>query len=188
MASKIEKLESANKDLESLLTQSSTQKKEAAEEAKRLRESLIEAAKTVAEVVPDPANKSTSLRIKEAVLFDFDKSSLSCESKETLSKVIGFLTYQMRTPHTQIQVIGHTDKIGSDAHDDTLSKDRAIEVKKYFVASGIPEDVVTATGMGKRQPVGTVGPQTSEVIDRENATKEQQKRNRRVEIVVSTTG
>jgi len=61
MASKIEKLESANKDLESLLTQSSAQKKEAAEEAKRLRESLIDAAKTVAEVVQDAGNKSPRL-------------------------------------------------------------------------------------------------------------------------------
>jgi len=187
MASQIEKLESANKDLDGLLKQSSAQKKEAAEEAKRLREALIEAAKTVADVVQNPNDKSISLRIKEAVLFDFDKSDLSCESKEKLSKVIGFLTYQVRTPRTQIQVFGHTDSTGSDSHDDKLSGDRASEVKNYFIGSGIPAEIVTATPMGKRQPVGFTGPQSPEVIRRENVTEEQRKKNRRVEIVVSSS-
>ena len=187
MASRVEKLESENRDLETLLKQSSAQKKEAAEEAKRLRATLIDAAKTVADVIPNPGNDSITLRIKEAVLFDFDKSFLSCDSREKLSKVIGILTNQVRTPHTQIQVFGHTDITGSDAHDDALSSDRATEVKKYFVSSGIPSEIIQAIPMGKRQPAGFSSPQSPEVIRRENITDEQRRKNRRVEIVVSTS-
>jgi outer membrane protein OmpA-like peptidoglycan-associated protein len=187
MASRVEKLDSENKDLETLLKQTSAQKKEAAEEAKRLRATLIDAAKTVGEVIPNPGNDSITLRINDAALFDFDKSSLSCDSREKLSRVIGFLTYQVRTPHTQIQVFGHTDITGSDAHDDVLSSDRANEVKRYFVGSGIPSEIIQAIAMGKRQPAGYTSPQSPEVIRRANVTDEQRRKNRRVEIIVSTS-
>ena len=185
-AARIAKLEEANKDVETLLKQSSAEKQEAAEEAKRLRETLMEAAKTVADVVPDKSNKTVTLRIKEAVLFDVDKSALECNSKETLSKVIGFLTYQVRVPHTEIQILGHTDITGTDAHDDALSDARAAAVKRYFTSAGIPEDIITAKGMGKRQPTGTTEPQLPEIIRNLNRLPEQRTKNRRVEIVVST--
>ena len=108
----------------------------------------MEAAKTVADVVPDKSNKTVTLRIKEAVLFDVDKSALECNSKETLSKVIGFLTYQVRVPHTEIQILGHTDITGTDAHDDALSDARATAVKRYFTSAGIPEEIITAREWG----------------------------------------
>lgn len=111
---------------------------------------------------------------------------MECDSKETLSKVIGFLTYQVRAPHTRLQIVGHTDNTGTDAHDVSLSRARADAVRDYFVGSGIPLNIITAVGMGKRQPAGFFAPQSEDVIRRENATPEQQKKNRRVEIVVST--
>jgi hypothetical protein len=77
LASQVAALETENKDLQNLLAQSSAAKKEAAEDAKHLRDALLEAAKTVADVAPDQTAKTMTLRIKNAVLFAVDNRSWS---------------------------------------------------------------------------------------------------------------
>jgi len=123
--SRIEKLASANKDLASLLSKSSAEKQEAAEEARRLR-GCADGRGSDRRSCHCPTRPTTRrLYGSKSGLFDVDKSALACGSKEILSKVIGFLIYHVRVPHTQIQVFGHTDITGSDAHDDALSDARA---------------------------------------------------------------
>src|SRR5205085_6586482 len=89
---------------------------------------------------------------------------------EKLAKVSGIL---LAYPGLKIQVEGHTDSIGTDAYNQTLSEHRAGEVRSYLVAQGVPENSVTAVGYGKADPVAS------------NDTSEGRQRNRRVEMVVS---
>jgi outer membrane protein OmpA-like peptidoglycan-associated protein len=132
-------------------------------------------------------NGFIALQIKEAVLFKVDQWQLECESKEKLSKLIGFLTYLIRAhSDSRVRITGHTDIIGSDSHDDTLSVNRAREVRNYFVSAGIPVGIVEDAGLGKRQPVGFSEPQSKDVIRRANQTEEQRQKNRRVEILISS--
>jgi outer membrane protein OmpA-like peptidoglycan-associated protein len=104
------------------------------------------------------------------VLFDFNKYTLKPGAREKMAKVSGIL---LAYPGLKIQVEGHTDAIGSDEYNQKLSEQRADTVRDYLVAQGVPNQTVSAIGLGKASPVAS----------NDNAAGRQQ--NRRVELVVS---
>lgn len=174
-----------NRDLQGLLKRSSAEKKAAAEEAKLIREKLMETVQTVAEIIPDTRGNPTRIRIREAVLFNRDKADLACNSKETLSKVIGFLIYQLKTTSaSQIKVDGHASSEGNDEYNKQLSLRRAKAVSDYLTGTGIPPNIIEARGFGKEQPAGYTEPQSATVIADRNRTETDRQKNRRVELVL----
>lgn len=52
-----------------------------------------------------------------------------------------------------VRITGHTDRLGSDSYNDTLSRARANTVRELLVRDGIPAQLIRTQGMGKRQPV-----------------------------------
>ncbi|HWC97407.1 MAG TPA: OmpA family protein, partial [Candidatus Sulfopaludibacter sp.] len=104
------------------------------------------------------------------VLFDFNKYTLKPGAREKLAKVSGIL---LAYPGLKIQLEGHTDAIGTDDYNQTLSEERAGSVRTYMVSQGVPAETVTAVGMGKADPVAT------------NDTAAGRQQNRRVDMVVS---
>ncbi|MBL6751279.1 MAG: OmpA family protein [Nevskia sp.] len=54
---------------------------------------------------------------------------------------------------TQVQVIGHTDTLGSMAKNEALSQRRAAFVKSALVAAGLPADRISASALGEREPL-----------------------------------
>jgi outer membrane protein OmpA-like peptidoglycan-associated protein len=75
-------------------------------------------------------------------------------------------------PTMVIEIHGHTDSIGSDAYNQTLSEKRAQSAKDYFVSKGISADRLATKGMGEQDPIAT------------NETPEGRAENRRVEFNV----
>lgn len=75
-------------------------------------------------------------------------------------------------PVPDVLVIGHTDKVGSDAFNDPLSRQRAEVVRNALIARGVAPENVVAFGRGKREPVVPTADGVAEA------------RNRRVEILV----
>jgi outer membrane protein OmpA-like peptidoglycan-associated protein len=104
------------------------------------------------------------------VLFDFDKATLKPGAREKLAKVSGIV---LAYPGLKLAVEGHTDSIGSDEYNQTLSEKRADAVRDYLVAQALNESSITAQGLGKADPVAT------------NDTNAGRALNRRVELVVS---
>ena len=104
------------------------------------------------------------------VLFDFNKYTLKPEARERLTKISGIV---LAYPDLKLDIEGHTDAIGSDEYNQTLSEKRADSVRGYLVSSGVVPDHVTAVGLGKSDPVA------------DNATASGRKLNRRVDMVVS---
>ncbi len=104
------------------------------------------------------------------VLFDFNKYTLKPGAREKLAKVSGIL---LAYPGLKIQLEGHTDSVGSDEYNMTLSQQRADAVRTYMVSQGVPAETVTAVGLGKANPVA------------DNSTPAGRQQNRRVEMVVS---
>ncbi len=104
------------------------------------------------------------------VLFDFNKYTLKPEARERLAKISGIV---LAYPDLKLEIEGYTDSIGSDDYNQTLSEKRADSVRGYLVSSGVVPDHVTATGLGKANPVA------------DNSTAAGRKLNRRVEMVVS---
>ena len=94
---------------------------------------------------------------------------LTDESKAELARMLDGLR---RRPSPDILVIGHTDRVGSDADNDRLSLQRAEFVRASLVAQGIAAERIRAAGRGEREPVV----QTADGVD--------EPRNRRVEINV----
>jgi outer membrane protein OmpA-like peptidoglycan-associated protein len=104
------------------------------------------------------------------LLFETGKSTLVPNVRENLARVAGIL---LGHPGLELEVEGHTDSVGSDPMNQTLSENRAAAVRQYLLAQGVPQDSIVSRGFGKTKPVAT------------NDTAEGKAQNRRVEIVVS---
>ncbi len=104
------------------------------------------------------------------VLFDFNKYTLKPAARERLARVSGIV---LAYPDLKLEIEGHTDSIGSDEYNQTLSEKRAAAVRDYLVSSGVSMSNVVARGMGKTDPVA------------DNHSAAGRKLNRRVEMIVS---
>jgi OOP family OmpA-OmpF porin len=97
---------------------------------------------------PKPAGEK--ITIAADALFDFDKATLRPEGKAKLDELVskaGAIKLEV------ILVVGHTDRIGSDAYNQKLSERRAAAVKSYLVGKGIEANRVYTEGKGEKQPV-----------------------------------
>ncbi|MBZ5526559.1 MAG: OmpA family protein [Acidobacteriia bacterium] len=104
------------------------------------------------------------------VLFDTGSYTLKPGAREKLAKISGIV---MAHPSLNLQIEGHTDSVGTDEYNQTLSERRAGAVKDYLVQQGVASSAVVSKGFGKAQPVA------------DNETAEGRQRNRRVELVVN---
>ena len=103
----------------------------------------------------------------EGIFFDTDKATLKPESNRALTAA-GALMRQY--PDLVLEVQGHTDSKGDDAHNQDLSQRRAKAVVSALVESGIPSSRLEARGFGETVPVA------------DNSTREGRAENRRVEM------
>lgn len=71
-----------------------------------------------------------------------------------------------------IQVVGHTDRVGSIEDNDRLARDRAGFVRKMLLEQGLSRRAILAVGRGEREPLIPTADEVHEP------------RNRRVEIVL----
>ena len=101
------------------------------------------------------------------VLFDFNKSTLQPASDGVLQQVAALMT---ANPALKIEVQGHTDNVGGDTYNQTLSEARAHSVMVWLSAHGVAAARMTAKGYGKTMPVA------------DNSTDDGRAKNRRVEI------
>ena len=85
------------------------------------------------------------------VLFDFDKYNLKPEATESLKKVSQVVQSYAQAP---LLIEGHTDGMGTHAHNMKLSDDRAASVKHWLVQNAaVPENRITTRGWGETKPV-----------------------------------
>jgi OOP family OmpA-OmpF porin len=86
----------------------------------------------------------------KGIRFQTGKAKILRASNRTLDEAVGVLT-EYSTLRLEIQ--GHTDDVGDDATNKTLSQARADAVKAYFVAKGIDEARLVAIGHGEEKPI-----------------------------------
>ncbi|MDR0777694.1 MAG: OmpA family protein [Azonexus sp.] len=102
------------------------------------------------------------------IYFDTDKDTIKPESKPTLDE-IGKL--MKSNPQLRLQVVGHTDSTGNDAHNKDLSNRRAASVIRVLAQAGIDAKRFASRGAGASEPVAG------------NDNEEGRAKNRRVELV-----
>ncbi len=88
------------------------------------------------------------------VLFDFNKSTLQPPSDPVLQKVADLL---LKDPALKVEVQGHTDNVGGDAYNQTLSEARARAVMDWLIKHSVAAGRLTAKGYGKTRPVADNG-------------------------------
>ena len=102
--------------------------------------------------------------------FQFGSAKLLRSSEKYLDNVVGMMKAY---PRMRITINGHTDNIGTEETNQTLSEKRAQSVFDYLVKHGIDASRMSCHGYGLRYPIDT------------NATEAGRARNRRVEIEVT---
>ena len=104
------------------------------------------------------------------VLFDTGRADLKAGAREKLARLTGVL---LSHPGLHVEVEGHTDSVGAEGFNQTLSEGRADSVRDYLVREGIARNTVGTAGFGESQPVAS------------NGTAAGKQQNRRVELIVS---
>lgn len=97
---------------------------------------------------PKPAGAKVTLDAD--TLFDFDKAVLRPAGMTALD---GFLEKMKDIDAEVIIAVGHADRFGSDAYNQSLSERRAASVKTYLGSKGIAANRVHTEGRGEKQPV-----------------------------------
>ncbi len=93
------------------------------------------------------------ISLKGDSLFRFNGSSMSDMlpgGRAELDRLAEQLKGMGSNAH--MRVVGHTDRLGSDAYNQNLSQRRAQTVRDYLVGRGVPAANISAMGVGKSQP------------------------------------
>jgi outer membrane protein OmpA-like peptidoglycan-associated protein len=110
--------------------------------------------------IAEPAAKEVAIpaavqivRIKEKIMFDFDKAVIRDDQKETISKVAELLN---EFPETAIALDGYASKEGPVDYNQALSLSRAQAVKDALVAEGVAADKINVLGHGATSDFGDI--------------------------------
>lgn len=123
------------------------------------------------DVVKDKLEKdleATGKAVLYGINFDFNSDVIRPESKPTLDKVITILKEK---PDWKFSVEGHTDNVGGETLNQTLSEKRAASVVKYLTGAAIDASRLASKGYGFSQPIAP------------NNSESERAQNRRVELV-----
>jgi outer membrane protein OmpA-like peptidoglycan-associated protein len=120
-------------------------------------------------VVEAPKPKEEKAIILKNVFFDTDKDILRPESFSELNKLKQLL---LENPAMRIELRGHTDSQGSDAHNLDLSARRALAVVVYLTKNGIDGSRLQSKGFGETAPIDS------------NDTVDGRQNNRRTEFII----
>ncbi len=106
------------------------------------------------------------------LLFETGRSELRGGGAKHLDKLTNFLT---KNQDRTVVIEGHTDNVGSEDSNISLSQRRADSVRSYLVSHGIASGRLAASGMGEGSPIAG------------NDTASGRQENRRVEVVIANT-
>ncbi len=110
-----------------------------------------------------------TLDMPSGITFGFNSSDVNAQFYPVLDKVSATLSEYNQTT---VNVVGHTDSIGSEAANQALSERRARSVSGYLQSHGVATQRLVVSGRGETQPVDT------------NDTEAGRANNRRVEITL----
>jgi outer membrane protein OmpA-like peptidoglycan-associated protein len=95
------------------------------------------------------------LRVQEKyalILFDFDKDTIEAQNQEIVNMIVA----RIKTlPQATVEIVGHTDNIGTEAYNLKLSERRAVAVYKLLAAAygEAPGERIRYSGVGPNTPL-----------------------------------
>lgn len=115
----------------------------------------------------EDTNADIKFALQAEVLFGKDSAKLSAEAN---SRIAGIAAEAKKQNATKVRVFGFTDNLGSSAHGDVLSKQRAEAVNRVLSSELDATVTFEIRGYGEQYPIA------------DNSTEEGRKKNRRVEV------
>jgi outer membrane protein OmpA-like peptidoglycan-associated protein len=116
----------------------------------------------------EDTNADVKFALQAEVLFGKDSAKLSADARARIAAIAEEIKKQ---DATRIRVFGFTDNLGSSAHGDVLSKQRANAVQDALDDDlNDPDVTFEVRGYGEQYPIAS------------NATEEGRRKNRRVEV------
>ncbi|GAB2589688.1 OmpA family protein [Streptomyces capparidis] len=115
----------------------------------------------------EETNEDVTFALQAEVLFPMDSAKLSAAALGRIETIADEIDDQEAT---RVRVFGFTDDLGSDAHGEKLSRERAESVRRVLSRHLDPSVVYDVRGYGEDYPIA------------DNSTEEGRKKNRRVEI------
>jgi outer membrane protein OmpA-like peptidoglycan-associated protein len=119
--------------------------------------------------VVERVGEGLQVTFESGLLFPYDSDVLTAQARENLNTLASSLD---KYPNTDIVVVGHTDAVGSDEYNLTLSERRANSAVNYLVSRGVSRARLRAAGRGESEPVAA------------NETDAGRQQNRRVEVAI----
>jgi outer membrane protein OmpA-like peptidoglycan-associated protein len=117
--------------------------------------------------------KSGKSIILKNVNFEFNSFNLQWGSDLILKELKNFL---IEKPEVRIEITGHTDDVGNDAYNLTLSVNRAKSVYLWLINNGIAMERLTYKGLGKNQPLYQTPDEKLKALNRRVEVKIQENR------------
>jgi len=115
--------------------------------------------------------------LKKNIVRSSGKMSFSSKEKSLTEEAQAFLQTLVKRVNNsflvKIEIIGHTDSLGSHDYNRELSLARATRVAEYLIFQGIPREKILTRGAGETQPISS------------NQTEADREKNRRVEIIIT---
>ena len=105
----------------------------------------------------------------ENVLFAFDRAELDAPARSQLTEVAGIMA---ANAEYYLRILGHTDIVGAEVYNDTLSLQRAEAVRQFLQEKGIAHNRLSIDYFGSRKPIAS------------NKAEKGRSQNRRVEFVI----
>ncbi|MDO5760798.1 MAG: OmpA family protein, partial [Bacteroidota bacterium] len=103
------------------------------------------------------------------IFFATDSFELKEESTAELETILELM---QKNPNIKIEISGHTDNVGKEDYNLTLSNNRAKSVKQWLVSKGVEETRIISRGYGTSKPIAN------------NNTAEGREQNRRTEFKI----
>jgi outer membrane protein OmpA-like peptidoglycan-associated protein len=122
---------------------------------------------TLADV--ERVEEGIKITMKSGVLFDFNSSKVNPTVNDNLIK---FAETLKQYPETEILVAGHTDNVGTEQYNMSLSQQRANAVANVLKANSVSRSRLTVLGYGEKNPVA------------DNTAESGREQNRRVEFAI----
>ena len=110
-----------------------------------------------------------AVTFESGVLFPFNSTSVEPAGRTNLQNLA---TSLRNYPETEVLIVGHTDDVGSDSYNQTLSVGRAEAAANVLASFGVPRDRIQTAGRGESEPIAS------------NADPSGQAQNRRVEVAI----
>jgi len=119
--------------------------------------------------IVERVGEGIQVTFQSGLLFDFDSDRVKSDAAQNLKNLASSLD---KYPNSSLLIVGHTDAVGADSYNQTLSEKRARSTALYLASQGVSAGRLQTVGRGETEPVAP------------NDTDTGMQKNRRVEVAI----